>query len=63
MGLLNTHRRNLAHYRAQAKAYGGVEFAPPITRHGMATAREEIRGRKAILRQLGQTVEDLPGDE
>lgn len=61
--LLRTHRQNLAHYRAQAKAYGGIELAPPITRHGMREGREGITQAKEALRALGVQVDDLPGDE
>lgn len=63
LNLLKIHRANLAHYRAQAKAFGGVEFAMPITRHGIGEARAGISDTKAALRALGIAVDDLPGDE
>lgn len=61
--LLTTHRSNMAHYRAQAKAFGGIDLAPPMTRNGMNEQREGIARCKANIRQLGQPVDDLPGDE
>lgn len=61
--LLKTYRGNLAHYRTQAKAFGGIELAPPITRHGMNEGRAGIAQAKAALRQLGVEPDDLPGDE
>lgn len=63
MKLLATHRANLAHYRAQAKAFGGIDLAPPITRHGMNEARAGIAQAKRNLEALGVTIDNLPGDE
>lgn len=63
INLLGIHRRTLAHFRAQAKAYGGVDFAPPMTRNGMNEARVEISRIKVILRGYGEQVDDLAGDE
>ena len=61
MNLLNIHRRNLAHLRAQLKELGA--FAPPYVRNGATDAQREIQSRKNILRDMGQQVDDLPGDE
>lgn len=61
--LLKTYRANMAHYRAQAKAFGGVDLAPPMTRNGMNEQRSGIQQCKENLRKLGQDVDDLPGDE
>ena len=63
LNLLKIYRANLAHYRAQAKAYGGVEQAMPITRHGIGMAKAGISAAKAALHALGVEIEDLPGDE
>lgn len=63
MTLLTTYRRNLAHWRAQAKAYGGIDLAPPVTRHGMNEARQGIADAKRALERLGVAVDTLPGDE
>lgn len=61
--LLRIHRRSLAHVRAQAKAYGGIDLAPQITRFGMQEAREGITQAKRALDQLGGAYDNLPGDE
>lgn len=61
MNLLNIHRRNLGHLRAQMKELGA--FAPPYVRNGVQEAMKEIASRKSILRDMGQDVQDLPGDE
>ena len=61
MNLLNIHRRNLSHLRAQMKELGA--FAPPYVRNGVGDAMKEIADRKRVLRDLGQQVDDLPGDE
>lgn len=61
--LLRIHRRNLAHNRAQAKAYGGIDLAPQITRFGMQEARDGIIQAKRNLDQLGGAYDNLPGDE
>jgi len=63
MGLLKIHRGNMAHYRAQARAHGGVDLAPPMTRNGMREQRDAIARIKQALERLGQAVDDLPGDE
>jgi hypothetical protein len=63
LNLLKIHRSNMAHYRAQARLYGGIDAAPAITRNSMAEQRGEIARIKASLRQLGADVDDLPGDE
>lgn len=63
MTLLQTHRRNLAHWRAQAKDHGGISLAPLITHNGMIAERDGIARTKAALAALGVAVEDLPGDE
>lgn len=63
MTLLEIHRRNLAHYRAQAKDHGGINLAPPITRNGMNEARRNIARIKSVLEGLGVVINDLPGDE
>ena len=47
------HRQNLAHYQQQAKAYGGLDFAPPITRNGMEQEAAELRKVARRLRDLG----------
>lgn len=63
LNLLNIHRATLAHWIAQAKAYGGIELAPPITRNGMNEARRNIVQVKRALDQLGGSYDNLPGDE
>lgn len=60
--LLRIHRSNLSHYREQARAFGGVELAPPICRHGMRESRGGVAQAKSALRALGVEVDDLPGD-
>ena len=57
--LLGIHRSNLAHYTAQARRYGGVELAPPITQHGITEAREGIVREKRILRAAGVAVDNF----
>lgn len=54
--LLTIYRRNLAHYQRQADAYGGLEFAPPITRHGINEANARIAEIEARLRAAGVEV-------
>jgi hypothetical protein len=61
MNLLNIHRRNLGHLRAQLRELGA--HAPPYVRNGVQDAMREIASRKAVLRDMGQAVDDLPGDE
>lgn len=63
MGLLKIHRSNMAHYRAQARAFGGIDLAPPMTRNGMAEQRERIAQIKSTLRGYGVEIDDLAGDE
>ena len=63
MNLLETHRANMAHYRRQARAYGGTDLAPPITQHGINEARVGIAHAKRALDQLGVAIDNLPGDE
>lgn len=62
MTLLNIHRGNLGHLRAQMRELGA--FAPPYVRNGVDEQRAAIVRIKGILRTTyGQTVEDLEGDE
>lgn len=61
MNLLNIHRRNLGYLRAQLKELGA--YAPPYMRNGVAEAQREIQNKKNVLRDMGQVVDDLPGDE
>lgn len=61
--LLTTHRRNMAHYRDQARAHGGIALAPQITRYGLEEARAGITKAKRALDSLGVAYDDLPGDE
>ena len=63
MPLLKTYRSNLAHYRTQARSFGGIELAPPITRHGMNEARDGIIRTKHALEAQGVVIDNLPGDE
>lgn len=60
--LLGIHRANLSHYTEQARAFGGVQFAPPIARHGIAEAKAGIAQEKRTLRGLGVAVEDFEGE-
>ena len=63
-GLLTIHRRNLAHLRSTAKAYGGIPFAPIHIQNQMTGEREDIARIKDVLRAFyGQVVDDLAGDE
>jgi hypothetical protein len=48
--LLGIHRLQMAHYREQARYFGGLAAAPPMTRHGMQEAREGIAQIKRVLR-------------
>ena len=61
-GLLATHRGTLRHLLQQAAAYGGLAFAPPPTRHGIAEARAGIKRCKDTLRGWGSVVEDQADD-
>ena len=60
MTLLNIHRRNLGHLRAQMKELGA--FAPPYVRSEVGGRMDDIARIKGILRDMGQAVDDLPGD-
>jgi hypothetical protein len=46
------HRKNLAHYQQQARAYGGLDLAPSIT-------RMSIEHEAAELRKVAQRLRDL----
>lgn len=59
--LLTIHRRNLHHLRAQMRELGA--FAPPYIRNGVAEQIDAVARIKGILRDMGQIVPDLPGDE
>lgn len=61
--LLAAHRRTLAHLLKQAAAYGGVALTPPQTANGIDHARTGIAICKALLRDSGVAVGDMPGDE
>jgi hypothetical protein len=61
--LLATYRQNLDHSLRQAAAFGGVDFAPPATAHGIRSARAAIQRIKGVLRGWGVVVDDLPDDE
>ena len=63
MKLLKTYRGNLAHYIRQARAYGNVDLAPPITLHGINESRAGIRAAKNALLDLEIEIADLPDDE
>lgn len=60
--LLDIYRRNVQHYLRQAAAHGGELLAPPIVRHGLHEARQQIAQIKQNLRGWGKTVTDLPTD-
>ncbi|MBK9709726.1 MAG: hypothetical protein IPO81_00070 [Kouleothrix sp.] len=60
--LLDIHRATLAHSLRQAAAYGGVDFAPPVTATTIRSARADIQRVKGILRDWGVAVDDLPDD-
>ena len=60
--LLAIHRGNLAHWRQQAIAHGGLALAPAITRTSLAAERAHVAAVKARLRQLGKAIADEPGD-
>lgn len=61
MSLLNIHRRNLGHLRSQLRELGA--HAPPYVRNGVLDAMGDISRIKTILRDMGQTIDALPGDE
>lgn len=61
--LLGIHRRNMQHFRNQARAHGGVALAPLVTQNGIEEQRGAIARIKDILRGYGVEVEDLAGDE
>ncbi len=63
MTLLKTYRGNLAHYIRQARAYGSIDLAPPITLHGINESRAGIRAAKNALLDLEIEIADLPDDE
>lgn len=63
MKLLAIHRRNMAHYRDQARAFGSIALAPPMTRNGMDEQRDAISRIKQTLHGYGVEIEDLSGDE
>jgi hypothetical protein len=58
--LLGIHRRNLGHLRAQLKELGA--YAPPYVRSSVVDAQSSIASVKRTLRDMGQSVDDLPGD-
>jgi hypothetical protein len=60
-GLLNGHRRTLAHLLKQ-QAMHGEAFTPPSVAHGIDEARKEIQITKERLRILGVDAENLPDD-
>ena len=60
--LLAIHRGNLAHWRQQASAHGGLALAPAITRTSLAAERAHVAAVKTRLRQLGKAIADEPGD-
>lgn len=60
--LLGIHRKNLAHYIQQARAFGGIDFAPPVARHGIEEARQGIAKEKHTLRGMGVPVDDFEGE-
>jgi hypothetical protein len=47
------HQGNLAHWQGQANAYGGLNFAPPITRISIEHETAELRKVAQRLRDLG----------
>ena len=59
--LLGIHRRNLGDLRAQLKDLGA--YAPPYVRNSVGDAMQSIATIKRTLRDMGQDVADLPGDE
>ena len=59
---LDIARKNLAHYQAQAKAFGGIDLALPIVRNGTIEELTSIQRIKNVLRQYGYIIEDLPGE-
>ena len=59
--LLGIHRRNLGHVREQLKELGA--YAPPYVRNSVHDAMASIASIKRTLRDMGQNVDDLPGDE
>jgi hypothetical protein len=60
--LLQDYRRTLFHYLSQ-RAQLSTAYAPPGVSQGIHEARENIRRIKAVLRNWGIAVEDLPDDE
>lgn len=60
MSLLNIHRLNLAHLSAQLRDLG--LYAAPHVRSEVALRVQAIARIKAVLRGMGQQVDDLPGD-
>jgi hypothetical protein len=63
MNLLAIHHSNAAHYRSQARYFGSLDAAPPMTRHGLQEAYAGIAQIKEVLRGYGVDVQDLAGDE
>lgn len=64
LNLLSIHRRNLATLRAQARAYGGWQYAPFHVQNQISGERDAIAQIKDALRSFYQiVVDDLPGDE
>lgn len=61
--LLSIHRRNMAHLRTTAKAYGEVAFAPMHVQNQLVDVRNSIVDAKRALDQLGGSYDNLPGDE
>lgn len=55
--LLSIHRRNYVHYKMQARAHGGIEFAPAITRNSIENTEREIERIERQLIAAGVEVE------
>jgi hypothetical protein len=60
--LLAQHRRTLAIYLHQL-ANLGANYAPPAVHNGIREARAAIQRIKVWLRDQGEDVDDIPGDE
>lgn len=60
--LLATYRRTLFHYMNQQAAVGEAYMSPAVS-SGLREARDNIKRIKRVLRDWGQTVDDLPDDE
>lgn len=60
--LLAQYRANLAHEIGRAAMFGGEPSAPPDIAHGIRYARLEIGRIKRTLRDMGESVDDQPGE-